>query len=333
MDIRCLGFIMAFLVLTSAARGGVTPEQKCQSGKNKVAGKYAYCRQKAESKFVTTGDLTGYNTLIAKCEATFTSKWQRLIDAATAAMTTCPDAPLTAAQFKTVIDDHSGNISTALAGGGLEDCPNELSQCQSDLAGCLASSLPAARLMKTGQAGCYDGAGNGITCAGTGQDGELQKGVVRSYTDNGDGTVTDNQTGLTWEKKSDDGSIHDKDNTYIWSDAFDVFIAGLNTANFAGHNDWRLPNQIESLSLIDFNEHDPSIDAAFNNNCGANSSGNPGCLVTNCSCTGNGAGFWSSTSALVNPQFAWITFFNFGINNNAHKTLELHYARAVRGGL
>ena len=27
-------------------------------------------------------------------------------------------------------------------------------------------------------------------------------------------------TGLMWEKLSDDGSIHDKDTTYIWDDAF-----------------------------------------------------------------------------------------------------------------
>ncbi len=40
-------------------------------------------------------------------------------------------------------------------------------------------------------------------------------GRVHSYTDNGDGTVTDNQTGLTWEKKSDDGSIHDKDDRLL----------------------------------------------------------------------------------------------------------------------
>ena len=30
-------------------------------------------------------------------------------------------------------------------------------------------------------------------------------------------TVFDHQTGLEWEKKTDDGGIHDKDNTYTWS--------------------------------------------------------------------------------------------------------------------
>jgi hypothetical protein len=289
--------------------------------------------QKAEAKLVLSGDGAKYSSAISKCETRFGSTWQKLIDKTTAAGATCPDAPLTGPQFKTVIDEHSDNITTALAGGGLEDCSAELSQCQTDLAACLASTLPAARLLKTGQTGCYDDAGTGIACAGTGQDGELQKGLVRSYTDNGDGTVTDNETGLTWEKKSDDGSIHDKDDLYTWSDAFGVFIAALNTANFAGHNDWRLPNQIELQSLLDLGEQDPAVGPAFNNNCGANSSGNPGCVVATCSCTGDMAGYWSSTSARPNPVFAWNVFFNLGFVGNAHKTFETHHVRAVTGGL
>ena len=36
-------------------------------------------------------------------------------------------------------------------------------------------------------------------------------GAPLSFTDNGDGTITDNNTGLMWEKKSDDGGLHDKD--------------------------------------------------------------------------------------------------------------------------
>ena len=48
--------------------------------------------------------------------------------------------------------------------------------------------------------------GTVIPCAGTGQDGDIQAGATLSYTDNGDGTITDNNTGLMWEKKSDDGT-------------------------------------------------------------------------------------------------------------------------------
>jgi hypothetical protein len=56
-----------------------------------------------------------------------------------------------------------------------------------------------------------------------------------SYTDNGD-TITDNNTGLEWEKKTA-GNVG---TLYTWLEAF-AYIASLNTANFAGHNDWRLP--------------------------------------------------------------------------------------------
>src|SRR5438094_9253656 len=45
----------------------------------------------------------------------------------------------------------------------------------------------------------------------SGDDGAIQAGAPLSYTDNGDGTITDNNTGLVWEKKSADGSIHDMD--------------------------------------------------------------------------------------------------------------------------
>ena len=34
------------------------------------------------------------------------------------------------------------------------------------------------------------------------------------FVDNGDGTVTDKLTGLQWEKKTDDATIHDKDERY-----------------------------------------------------------------------------------------------------------------------
>lgn len=325
--------VSSFLLASAPAGAAPTPEQKCQAGKNKVAGKYAACLQNAEAKFVASGDMTKYTANINKCKLKSFGDppggggaWQKLIDKATAAMTTCPDAPLTGAQFETVINEHSDNITTALNGGGLDLCQNDLSQCESDLAACLASTLPADRVLKTGQAACYDVNGNGISCAGTGQDGELQTGLARSYTDHGDGTITDNQTGLMWEKKSRDASIHDWGNLYTWTDAFGVFIAGLNTANFAGHNDWRLPNRFELDSLFDLGTQNPSVDSAFNNGCVAS------CPVTICSCTASTAGYWSSTTLLANQTFASIAFFNFGFDNSEVKT-NMDLVRAVRGGL
>ena len=57
----------------------------------------------------------------------------------------------------------------------------------------------------TGQQACWDENGNPILCAGTGQDGELQRGMAwptPRFTDNGDGTVLDNLTGLLWLKNA-----------------------------------------------------------------------------------------------------------------------------------
>jgi len=45
---------------------------------------------------------------------------------------------------------------------------------------------------------------------------DAQAGATLSYTDNGDGTITDNNTRLMWEKKDDSGGIHDQDNGYTW---------------------------------------------------------------------------------------------------------------------
>lgn len=108
-------------------------------------------------------------------------------------------------------------------------------------------------LLKTNQTICYDAAGAVTACAGTGQDGELQKGVARSYTDNGDGTITDTSTGLVWQKCSDGLSgttcITGTIATATWTNA--LAYCNANTAGLPGTN-WRLPNVYELYSLIDF---------------------------------------------------------------------------------
>src|SRR5205085_3257383 len=66
---------------------------------------------------------------------------------------------------------------------------------------------PPAQPLKTGD----------TTAHGSRSDGALQTGVERSFTDNGDGTITDDASGLMWEKKDNSGGIHDRDNEYTWS--------------------------------------------------------------------------------------------------------------------
>ena len=188
------------------------------------------------------------------------------------------------------------------------------------LEGCLRQALPA-----TGQTTCWNSSGTVIPCAGTGQDGDIRAGAALSYTDNGNGTITDNNTGLIWEKQSDDGSIHDWDNVYSWADAFAVHIAGLNAgAGFAGHIDWRLPNYKELVSILNLQNSAPAVLPAFNTGCSS------GCTVLTCSCTAADS-YWSSTTLAGFSSSAWIVDFTVGDVFADNKLLSLR-VRAVRGG-
>ena len=184
-------------------------------------------------------------------------------------------------------------------GAGLEHGSGPVRAVRDASTGC---SLPA-----TGQTTCWDSSRNVIPCAGTGQDGELRKGAPLAYVDNGNGTVTDLNTGLVWEKLSDDGTVHDKDNLYTWANAFTAHVAALNFTSFAGYNDWRLPNVRELQSIVNYQNVNPAVSSAsaFNTNCA------PGCPATTCSCTASGD-YWSSTSSVSDPWNAWYVRFSYG---------------------
>ena len=161
---------------------------------------------------------------------------------------------------------------------------------------------------------------------GTGQDGAIQAGGTLSYTDNGDGTITDHNTKLVWEKKSSDGSIHDVNAGYAWANAFAVHIAGLNAANFAGHDDWRLPNVRELQSIANYENFNPSVSSEFNTAC------MPGATtVLTGSCT-TAAQYWASTTSARAPTFAWAVIFSDGLVGEFSKAFVFR-VRAVRGGL
>ena len=163
----------------------------------------------------------------------------------------------------------------------------------------------ACQLPVTGQTTCWDGSGNVIPCAGTGQDGELRKGAPLAYVDEGDGTVTDVNTGLMWEKLSHDGTAHDDHNEYTWATAVAGHVATLNNTNFAGHNDWRLPNVRELLSIVTYQNLLPTVAPAFDNRCST------GCSVTTCSCTFSGD-TWTSTFEAASPSKQWFVDFQDG---------------------
>jgi hypothetical protein len=71
------------------------------------------------------------------------------------------------------------------------------------------------------------------------------------FKDNGDGTITDEATGLTW-MKSDSGNGMD------WPTA----LKYAETLSLAGHDDWRLPNAKELQSIIDYTRSPDTTDSA-----------------------------------------------------------------------
>lgn len=112
------------------------------------------------------------------------------------------------------------------------------------------------------------------------------------FKDNGDGTVTDPQTGLMW-RQADSYQLLKK--WLNWVMAQD-FLAEMNQQRFAGYDDWRLPTREEIQTLYDetktvqwtyyWNTYDVHIDPIF---------GETGCC------------FW--TSEIYKDEYAW--GFNF----------------------
>jgi Protein of unknown function (DUF1566) len=74
--------------------------------------------------------------------------------------------------------------------------------------------------------------------------------------------VKDKGSGLTWEVKSADDSIHGMDVRYGWSDATETFIAVLNQKKFGGYSDWRMPTEDE-IHTIREKKNTPHINSNF----------------------------------------------------------------------
>lgn len=162
-----------------------------------------------------------------------------------------------------------------------------------------------------------------------------EKTATCRWLDNGDGTATDLNSGLQWELKTDDGSIHDKDDVYQWSTsssgtarnggAFVDFLGTLNdgtssggattTGCFADRCDWRLPTIEELTDILDLTAP----------GCGA---GSP--CTTIPGETGSPTSYWSSTDWSA-PGLAWGASFFDGTVVADIKPLAFH-VRAVRGG-
>lgn len=105
-------------------------------------------------------------------------------------------------------------------------------------------------LLPTGQTRCY-GSTSEIECPKPGekyygQDGNYSIGV-RSFVDNNDETITDEDTAFIWQKSFKTG--------VTWYEAKSY----CNNLTLSGKS-WRLPTPHELRSLINYEEYDPAID-------------------------------------------------------------------------
>ena len=148
-------------------------------------------------------------------------------------------------------------------------------------------------------------------------------------------TVRDGVTGLVWEEKHANDSAdnytnpNDADNTYTWydnntatnggnagtpgvgTDTMD-FIRTMNTSNYGGFSDWRMPTDKELQSIVDYSRNYPSINMTYFPNTVASP-------------------YWSSTTLAGNTSLAWYVNFHNGDIGVYYKTYN-YYVRAVRSG-
>jgi hypothetical protein len=157
----------------------------------------------------------------------------------------------------------------------------------------------------------------------TGDDGDLRKGVTwptPRFTDNGDGTVTDNLTGLIWLKNAN------CDGVKIWADALTYFntlasgVCGLSDSSVAG--DWRMPNLFELESLRDMAYSTPCISNAVGTDKWTTGDPFTGVQSTY---------YWSSTTREISTTNAWRVAMSYGFVIDGNKTLY-NYVWPVRDG-
>jgi hypothetical protein len=182
---------------------------------------------------------------------------------------------------------------------------------------------------KTGETDCHRSALPWGTCTcghadcPFGQDGDLEKGVAwpsPRFTDNLDGTVTDNLTGLIWLKEAN--CPNDRREWGIaLMDVVKLNASGTmngnpcnDTSNGGSHqSDWRLPNARELYSLIDSSQYAPALP-----------SGHPFTGVQS-------DRYWSSTTFAGNTEFSLFAFLGDGTVAMGSKP-NAHYVWPVRGG-
>jgi hypothetical protein len=175
------------------------------------------------------------------------------------------------------------------------------------------------KLPKSGQTLCYDASGATISCTGTAQDGDLLKGGAWAnprFTDQSNGTMLDNNTGLIWimDTNAPGPTACTSATMKNWQTAID-YVKCLNTNSYLGFTDWRLPNVLELGSLINTSQTNSSIWLIAQGFTGV-----------------QGEPYWSSTSAADGPSSAWAIDLWVGAIDGDDKS-DINYVWPVRYGV
>jgi hypothetical protein len=97
-----------------------------------------------------------------------------------------------------------------------------------------------------------------------------------------------------------------------WEEALDA-VRELNRQRVSGHRDWRLPTIRELESLVDDRRHSPALAPEIS--IGASGM----------------AGFWSATTSVYEPRYAWVLYPLDGALGVGYKPLADFHTLAVRG--
>ena len=143
-------------------------------------------------------------------------------------------------------------------------------------------------LPATGQTECFDTKGERISCAGSGQDGAFQSGSPwpEPRFEASESGFLDRLTNLCWH-----GSADLLGRLSTWEEAFEA-VTDLNRRHGAT-SPWRLPNINELESLVDCSTHSPALPH-----------GHPFGNVRE--------GYWSSTTNMFEPDWAWALYLTKG---------------------
>jgi hypothetical protein len=136
------------------------------------------------------------------------------------------------------------------------------------------------------------------------------------FKDNGDGTITDRATGLTWARM-------DSGKGMSWKQA----LAYAENLKLAGHDDWRLPNAKELQYIVDYSRSpdttgSAAIDPVFHSSSIVNESGQKDYPF-----------YWTSTTHMDGPspgKSAVYVAFGRGMGQMHGRTMDVHGAGAQR---